>query len=136
MKNIISKYNDSKIFQLDAFGAFVSLILLSILFVFEEYFGMPKKILSIFIGIASVFFFYSSIIYLVNPLRWRIYLKIIATLNICYSLFIVFHVFLCFENLTLYGQLYFASEVLVIILLSIYELKMVNKTTNCEKLSV
>ncbi len=130
MKKILSKYNDSKIFQLDAFGAFVSIILLSILFVFEEYFGMPKKILSIFIGIASMFFIYSAIIHFVKPLRWSTYLKIIAILNIFYCAFTIYHVYLHFENLTLYGQLYFAGEVLVIILLSIYELKMATKTTN------
>jgi hypothetical protein len=130
MKFMLTKYNSSKIFLLDAAGAFVSIILLSILYIFEEYFGMPEKIISVFIGIASVFLFYSAIIYLVSPLRWRIYLKIIATLNICYCLFTIYHVFLYFKNLTLYGQLYFVGEVLVIILLSIYELKMATKTTN------
>jgi hypothetical protein len=124
MKLILAQYNSSKIFLLDASGAFVSIILLSVLYIFEEYFGMPQKILSIFIGIASVFCLYSVIIYLINPIRWRTYLKIIAILNICYCLLTIFHVFLYFENLTLYGNLYFVGEVLVIILLAIFELKM------------
>lgn len=127
---MLTKYNESKIFLLDAAGAFVSIILLSILYIFEEYFGMPTKILSVFIGIASVFFFYSSIIYLISPLRWRTYLKIIAILNIFYCLFTIYHVFRYFENLTLCGKLYFVGEVLVIILLSLYELKIATKTTN------
>jgi hypothetical protein len=38
-------------------------------------------------------------------------------------------VFLCFENLTLYGKLYFLGEILVIILLSIYELRIATTTT-------
>jgi hypothetical protein len=130
MKFILTKYNSSKIFLLDAAGAFVSIILLSVLYLFEEYFGMPKKILSIFISIALVFLFYSAIIYFVSPLKWRAYLKIIAILNICYCLFTIFHIFLYFENLTLYGNLYFVGEVLVIILLAIFELKIANKTTN------
>jgi hypothetical protein len=130
MKKILNKYNGLKIFQLDAFGAFVSIILLSILYIFEEYFGMPQKVLLIFIGIASVFFLYSAIIYLVNPMRWKTYLKIIAVLNICYCLFTTFHVFLYFEDLTMYGQLYFWGEVLIIIWLSINELKMATKTMN------
>jgi hypothetical protein len=130
MKFILAQYNSTKIFLLDATGAFVSIILLSTLYIFEEYFGMPQKILSIFIGIASVFFFYSAIVYLVSPLKWRTYLTIIAILNICYCLLTIFHVFLYFENLTLYGQLYFVGEVLVIILLAIFELKIASKTTN------
>jgi hypothetical protein len=129
MKISLTKYNGSKIFVLDALGAFVSIILLSNLYVFEEYFGMPKQIISIFIGIALVFFFYSVTIRFVNPLRWRTYLKIIAILNICYCVFTIYHVFLCFENLTLYGKLYFVGEVLVIILLSIYELRIAATTT-------
>lgn len=130
MKFIRSKYYGSKIFLLDASGAFVSIILLFFLYIFEEHFGMPKKSLFIFIGIASAFFIYSSIIHIVKPLRWSVYLKIIATLNIFYCAFTIYHVFLHFENLTLYGKLYFAGEVLVIILLSIYELQTAIKTTN------
>ena len=130
MKFILSKYNSSKIFLLDASGAFVSIILLFFLYIFEEYFGMPRNILAVFIGIASVLFLYSVIIYLINPLRWTFYLKIIALLNLGYCLFTLYHVFQCFETLTLCGQFYFVGEVLVIIFLAIYELRTATKTTN------
>ncbi|MCU0325747.1 MAG: hypothetical protein MUF45_10915 [Spirosomaceae bacterium] len=129
MRTILNNFNSPKIFVLDASGAFVSVILLSNLYIFNEYFGMPKNVLLIFIGIALVFFLYSAIIHFINPLRWRTYLKIIAILNICYCAFTLYHVFLCFENLTLYGKLYFLGEILVIILLSIYELRIATTTT-------
>ncbi len=130
MKFILSKYNSSKIFLLDASGAFLSIILLFILYIFDEYFGMPKNILVIFIVIASILFFYSAIIYLINPLRWAIYLKIIALLNIGYCIFTFYHVFQYFDALTLCGQLYFVGEILLMILLSIHEFKIAIKTTN------
>ncbi len=130
MKFILSKYYGSKMFLLDASGALVSIILLFFLYIFEEYFGMPRNILAVFIGIASVLFLYSIIIYLINPIRWAIYLKIIALLNIGYCMFTFYHVFQYFETLTLCGQFYFVGEVLVIIFLSIYELRTATQKTN------
>jgi hypothetical protein len=130
MKFIRSNYNDQKIFLLDASGAFVSIILLFFLYIFEEYFGMPRNIIAVFIGIASVLFLYSVIIYRIKPLRWTMYLTIIALLNIGYCLFTLYHVFHYFETLTPYGQFYFIGEVLVIISLSIYELRIATRITN------
>jgi hypothetical protein len=129
MKFILSKYNRPIIFLLDASGAFVSILLLFFLYMFEEYFGMPRNILAVFIGIASVLFLYSVTIYLINPLRWTIYLMIIALLNIGYCLFTCYHVFYYFETLTLFGQFYFVGEILVIVILSIYELRTATQTT-------
>jgi hypothetical protein len=128
MKFISTNYNSSKIFLIDASGALVSIILLFILYLFEDYFGMPKNIISVFIGIAAILFLYSTIIYLLSPKTWRTYLTVVAMLNICYSVFTIYHVFLCFEKLTLYGKLYFVGEVLVIIVLSFYELKIATET--------
>lgn len=130
MKFILSKYYGSKMFLLDASGAFVSIILLFFLYIFEEYFGMPGNIILLFIGIASVLFLYSVIIYMINPLRWTIYLMIIALLNIGYCLLTFYHVFHYFEALTLLGKVYFAGEILVIILLAIYEFRTAIQKTN------
>lgn len=128
MKFTLYKYNSPKIFLLDASGAFLSIILLFFLYMFEEYFGMPRKILAAFLGIASALFLYSFIVYRINPLRWTIYLKIIALLNIGYCLFTCYHVFQYFKALTLYGQFYFAGEILVILFLAIYELRTATQT--------
>jgi hypothetical protein len=130
MKSSLNKQNSLKIFLLDAVGAFASIILLSMLYLFEEYFGMPKKILTAFIGIASVFFVYSTLIYFTNPFRWQTYLKIIAILNSCYCLFTIYQVILHFNKLTLYGLLYFVGEVFVIGLLSAFEFKIAYITKN------
>ena len=129
MKFILSKFSNSKIFLLDASGALVTIIQLSLIFIFQEYFGMPKYPLAIFIGIASVLFFYSTTIYLINPLRWKIYLRIVALLNISYCVFTFYHVLQFFEVLTLLGKLYFAGEIFVILVLSIYEFRIAAQTT-------
>ncbi|MFN3301350.1 MAG: hypothetical protein ACK41Z_14280 [Sediminibacterium sp.] len=129
MKFTLSKYNSSKIFLIDASGAFISAVLLLLLHSFDEYFGMPKHILTIFIGIAILLFLYSTVIYLISPKSWKTYLKAIAILNMAYCAFTAYQVFQCFENLTVYGKLYFAGEILVIIFLSIYELKIATINT-------
>lgn len=130
MKFILSKYYGSKMFLLDASGAFVSIILLFFLYIFEEYFGMPGDIILLFIGIASALFLYSVIIYMINPLRWTIYLIIIALLNIGYCLLTFYHVFHYFKALTLLGKFYFAGEILVIVFLAIYEFRTAIQKTN------
>lgn len=116
-------------------GAFVSVVFLAMLYLFEAYFGMPRKTLAVFMTIATIFFVYSSIVYFVSPLRWPTYLKIIAILNICYCLFTIYHVVKHIHNLTAYGKLYFMGEVLVIALLAGYEIKIatINEPSNKNK---
>ena len=61
---------------------------------------------------------------------WRIRLKIVALLNICYSLFTFYSVLQSFDVLALLVKFYFAGEILVILVLSIYEFKIATQTTN------
>jgi hypothetical protein len=123
MKSVLPKLNSLKIFIIDASGAFLSAILLYLIYLFDHYFGMPKSIVVIFISIALTLFLYSTAVYIFSPQKWKTYLKALAGVNICYCLFTIFHVLLYFEKLTIYGKLYFIGEVLVIIILSCYELK-------------
>lgn len=109
------------IFLIDAIGAIVSILFLGLLYLFEAHFGMPKNILLYFIGIAFVLFLFSSIIYKTNPINWRFYLKSLSILNVSYCLFTIFHVFHHLSLLTIYGCIYFITEVLIIIALSTYE---------------
>jgi hypothetical protein len=91
---------------------------------------MPQQIISLFISIAFLFFLYSTLVYFIHPIKWRSYLKIIAILNSGYCLFTLYHVFLSYEHLTVYGLLYFLGEVLVILLLSSYELHQATSSTD------
>lgn len=132
MNILIAKYNNSKIFLIDALGAFISMTLLILLFTFDEYFGMPKHIISIFIGIATALFLYSLLIYLTSPNNWRNYLKAAAMLNMGYCAFTIYKSYQFFDNLTVYGILYFAGEVLLIIFLSVFELKIATQSKGNE----
>ncbi|ERM80237.1 hypothetical protein P872_14185 [Rhodonellum psychrophilum GCM71 = DSM 17998] len=125
----MEKISGQKIFLLDAVGAFVSIIFLSFLYSFDDFFGMPKSVIKIFLGIATAFFVYSTTTYFIKPINWQYYLKIIATLNICYCLFTFYHLLQNLDTLTLYGHTYFIAEILVILILSTYELKNARKTT-------
>ena len=128
MKLNLSEYRNHKIFLLDASGALLTTILLSMVYSFQEYFGMPKNIISVFIGIALALFLYSSVIYLIKPKNWKIYLKLIALLNLSYCVFTTYHIFQSLENLSTLGKFYFIGEVLIIILISFFEFKLANSS--------
>jgi hypothetical protein len=123
----MEKLKDPSIFLLDAVGAAFSILLLFLVYRFENFFGMPKNIITFFIGIASICFIYSTTIYLVSPSNWKFYLKIIAGLNFSYCLFTLFHVIKNYDSLTLYGLIYFIAEIIVILLLSSFELLIARK---------
>ena len=125
----MEKINGYKMFLLDAIGAFVSVIFLSFLYSFDDFFGMPKCVIKIFLGIATAFFVFSTTTYFMKQINWQFHLKIIAVLNISYCLFTFYHILQNLDTLTLYGHAYFIAEILVILILSTYELKNARKTT-------
>ena len=119
MKNIKGHH----IFLLDAMGALVSTGFLFLLYSLDDFFGMPKQVIKIFICIATTLYLYSITTYFVKPIHWRLYLKIIVFLNLAYSLFTSFKMFQHLDTLTIYGYIYFIGEIIVILLLSGFELK-------------
>lgn len=124
----MGKQTGQKIFLVDAAGAAISVLFLAFLYSFEELFGMPRSVLMLFIFIAISFSIYSTAMYLINPANWKIYLLIIAVLNISYCIFTVYHIILNLNTLTLPGRLYFAAEILLVLTLSVYELKLGSTT--------
>lgn len=122
--------NGQKILLIDAIGAVASALSLLIPYSFDELFGIPKNTVSIFIGIAIVCSVYSSTIYLIKPKNWKRYLAIIALINIGYCIFTGYHMFKNLNTLTLPGYLYFATEILIILTLSSFELKLSRTKTN------
>lgn len=123
----MKKLKGNNIFLIDALGAAISVIFLFLLYSFEDFFGMPKSVIKIFIFIATIFFVYSTTIYFIRPINWKLYLNISALLNISYCLFTIYHLHQNLDIITLYGYTYFIAEILVILILSTYELK--NSTT-------
>ena len=118
----MEKFKGLNIFLLDAIGALVSILFLFLVYAFDKYFGMPADVIKIFIWIATFCFGYSAIVYYLKPSNWRLYLKIIAGVNMAYCLYTIYHVIQNKDTLTQLGYLYFIPEIVVIIILSIYEL--------------
>lgn len=124
MKNL----KGQKIFLIDAVGAVASVLCLYILYSFEGFFGMPQSVLKIFIFIAIIFSIYSFTNYLISPPNWKFYLTIIALLNISYCLFTMYEIFQNIDTITLFGYTYFIAEICVVLIVSIYEIKLARAT--------
>jgi hypothetical protein len=120
MKNLKAR----QIFLLDGIGAIFSVLCLFVFYTFEELVGMPKRILIIFIFIALIFSVCSFTCYSFNPINSKRYFTIIAILNIAYCIFTAYQVIIHSNRLTVLGHLYFIVEILVILLLVFYELKL------------
>jgi hypothetical protein len=116
-----------KIFLLDAAGAVVSVLFLSLLYSFNEFFGVPQSLLRVFIFIALALASYSFTVYFVGPANWQLYLTIIGILNLTYCFYTVYGLVQYAHSVTLYGHLYFVGEVLVVLGLAAYELRLARK---------
>jgi hypothetical protein len=125
----MKKLKEKQIFLIDALGAVFSVFCLLVLYSFEESFGMPKSVVSIFITMAVVFSVYSLTCYLVKPKFWKRYLAIIAILNISYCLFTIYQLVQHVNTITFPGYVYFSAELVVILIVSFYELKLSRKIT-------
>jgi hypothetical protein len=119
----ISVLKGQKILLIDAAGATVSAISLLIPYSFEALFGMPQSVVRIFISIAIICAIYSATVYFTGIKNWRPYLTIIALINIGYCIFTAYHVVRNLDTITVYGHLYFAAEILIILALSFFELR-------------
>lgn len=117
------------IFLIDALGATLSIFFLFFLYSNDAFVGMPQPVLRIFICIAIGFFTYSFTCYIAKPLNWRLYLSTIAILNISYCLFTIYHMILHSSRITLFGYIYFIAEIIVVLTLCFYELKLSRKIT-------
>jgi hypothetical protein len=113
-----------KIFLLDAIGAVSSVLFLSILYFFHEFFGMPQNVLRDFIFIALALASFSFTVYFAGPVNWQPYLMVIAFLNIGYCFYTIYGLVQYAHSVTLYGHLYFVGEVLVVLGLAAYELRL------------
>lgn len=117
-KSIINtlSLNTQKTFLVDGLGAILSAFLLGvILTTFEDFFGMPKRVLHILAGIALGFAIYSLTNFYLKIKKWQAPLLRIAIANLLYCLLTLTLVLVHLQELTVWGILYFALEILVII---------------------
>lgn len=107
--------NPQAIFLIDALGACLTAFLLAVVLArFEPYFGMPPKVLYGLSLAACLLAIYSFSCYFFKPKNWKIYLKIIAVVNLVYCCMTMGLVVFYWQQMTVLGLGYFGGEVLVI----------------------
>ncbi len=116
--------NVKNLFLLDSLGALLSAIMLrSVLTRYETFFGMPADVLYILAVIPCVFAFYSFLCFLIKTKKERLFLTIIAIANLLYCCLTTFYIIQLYQKLTLWGLFYFIAEIIVVVVLALYELK-------------
>lgn len=117
--------NKKNVFLIDGIGALVSSLMLGIVLpLFHDFIGISLPTLFILAGIAVVFIGYSLSCHFIKPVNWLYYLKGITYANLLYCLLTAILVILNFEQITLWGILYFSGEILLICLLVNQEMKL------------
>lgn len=123
----INTINPKQLFLIDGLGALLSAFMLGIVLVQFENTGMPKNILYVLAFIPCVFAVYSFFNFLKKPQNWQHYLRIIAISNLLYCCLIIGLMIYLYEKLTILGFLYFIGEIIVVVTLSMIELKAASK---------
>ena len=115
-----------KLFLIDAIGALISSTFIAFgVFYLDDFIGMPKKILIILSLIPILYFFYSFTNYLKTYKNQNLKspLRTIAISNLCYSVLTLSLLFYFYSIITVLEMTYFILEILILIILSIAELK-------------
>lgn len=114
-----------QLFLIDGIGAVISAFFLGVILVqLEALIGMPENVLYPLAALAVIFACYSLSCYFISPTKWRLYLKIIATVNTLYSFLTLGLVLYHYTNLTILGLAYFIAEILILIGLIRAEIKL------------
>lgn len=121
---MIINLNPKRLFLIDACGAVVSAITLGLVLTsLESLIGMPPEVLQTLAYIACFLFVYSFSCFMRMPENWRPFLKAIALANFTYCLLTITMVIKLYEALTIWGVTYFVMELMVILVLVVYEWK-------------
>jgi hypothetical protein len=131
--NILSRLNNNPktIFLIDGFGALLTaIILLAILMPFQDFFGMPKDILTFLSLIALAFAIYSFCCYFFLIGNWKPFLFGISIANFLYCCLTLGLVYFFYSELTVLGVGYFLAEVVVVMGLVLVEWKLIVNSEN------
>ena len=113
-----------KLFLIDGLGALVTALSLSLLLAnFQAFFGMPIAFLYPLAAVASVFALYSFSCFRLLKKNWGKFLLIIALANLTYCAVTLYLVISLFEQLTIWGVLYFIGEIVIVVGLAVVELR-------------
>ena len=133
LKKIISIIeNDPKfIFVLDGLGAIFTAFSLGIVLVnLERFFGIPKATLQLLAIIPLVYLVYDCFCYFRVNNHIGLWLRGIAVLNLMYCPISIGFALNDSQHIKVLGWVYISIEVLVIVAIAIYELKLANKLIN------
>lgn len=120
--------HSKKILLLDAIGALVSAISLGVIIpAFNSHFNFPIDVLYILGGVAAVFSIYSFFSYLFAREKWRKSLGIIAIANLSYCILTAALVVKFLDVISLLAIAYFVGEILLVVALAIWELKVASQ---------
>lgn len=119
--------NPKTLFLIDGVGALISAFLLGVVLVKLEYvFGIPSKSLY-FLAVIPIFFAAYDIYCYRKDHKLAFFLKGIAIVNVVYCVIsfglAIYHI----DTITLFGWFYVLIEILIIIALSIVEIRVANK---------
>lgn len=126
MKKLLAHFalKPQSLFLLDASGAlFSALLLFFVLQPFSTYFGMPETQISPLAVIAVLLSLYSFSCFLFLKHKNRLFLSLLAVLNLLYCLLTLLLVILSYQNIQFIGILYFAGEISIILFLVVLEFK-------------
>jgi hypothetical protein len=120
------------LFLIDSLGAVLTaFFLFAIMRHFDEYFGMPKTVLTYLSITAICFSIYSTTCFLFLKKRWTPFIRIIGFANLLYCALTFGLLFKYYHMLTTIGTTYFLIEIVTICGLSYVELNVA--TRNEEK---
>lgn len=121
------KNNPRYIFLMDGLGAILSAVLLALVLpLYVDLLGMPIETLFILSILPVGYAIYSLLCYLMDPFQWKFYLRVIAIANFLYCLVTMVYLVLNLEQTTIFGELYFVLEMIVVASLATFELKISN----------
>ncbi len=126
----INKLTFKQLFLIDGVGAIVSAVMLGLVLVgIQHLIGMPILMLYLLAGIALLFSSFSLSCFFLPISDRKPYLKTIAILNLLYCGLTVGLLIQHADLLTVWGFYYFISEICIVFVLGMIELKIANRPT-------
>lgn len=117
------KHHPKKLFLIDGFGAILSAFLLGIVLVhWEPIFGIPTSVLY-FLAAFPIFYALVDFYAFTKGKNTKLFLKIMAALNLLYAILSLILGVMYFEKITFLGSLYLTLEMMIVTSLAFIELK-------------
>jgi hypothetical protein len=116
--------SSTKVLLIDGIGAIISAVSLGIIIpACHSYFKVPLDVLYILAGIAVLFSVYSFFFYMYSGENWKKFLRVIAIANLSYCFLTAALLIKFLHAISVLAVAYFVSEIVLVIGLAIWELK-------------